>query len=52
MGLFNSFIDLVDNVTSVVLTPVELAVDIASKATEEVAKVAKDLADDVRSVID
>jgi hypothetical protein len=52
MGIFDSLTSLVGNVATVVLKPVEVVVDLADAAVKPVADVAKDLADDIKSIKD
>jgi diacylglycerol kinase len=51
-GLFDSVVDLVSDVAKVVIAPVEIAVDLAGAAVKPLAEVAKDLANEVKSLKD
>jgi hypothetical protein len=51
-GLLNSVIDLATNTATVVLKPVEIAVDLTNAAVKPLAEVAKDVADEVKKLGD
>jgi hypothetical protein len=52
LGLFNSVTELVGNVAKVVVAPVEMAADLANAALQPIVEVAKDLANDIKSLKD
>lgn len=51
-GLLESAVDLATDVATVVTKPVEMVVDLAGAAVKPVAEVAKELANDVKSLKD
>lgn len=51
-GLLKSVVELATDVAEVVVKPVEMAVDLADAAIKPIAEVAKDLADDIKSLKD
>jgi len=51
-GLFKSVVDLAADVATVVVAPVEIAVDLAGAAVKPVAEVARDLAKGFKSMKD
>jgi hypothetical protein len=51
-GFLKSATDLATNVATVVLKPVEIAVDLADAALKPLAEVAKDLSADVKCLKD
>lgn len=52
MGLFNSLVELTTDALKAVAAPVEISVDLADAVVKPLAKVAKELADDVKSLKD
>jgi hypothetical protein len=50
MGLFDSILGVVENVTTVVVAPVEIAADLAQAATKPVAEAAEQLVEDVKQL--
>ena len=51
-SLFKSVVDLATDVAQVVVAPVEMAVDLTDAVVKPVAEVAKDLANDIKSLKD
>ncbi len=51
-GLFKSITDLATDVATVALAPVAIVADLAGAAVKPMAEVAKELADDVKSLKD
>lgn len=51
-GLFESVIDVVDAVADIAIAPAEIAVDLVKAPLKEVAGVAADLVQDVKSLSD
>ena len=51
-GLLKSVVDLAVNVVEVVVTPVEMVVDLAGAAVKPLAEVTRDLKADVKSLKD
>lgn len=51
-GIFKSVTQLATDVVDIVLTPVEMLVDVATAATKPIAEVCKELKDEVKSLKD
>lgn len=51
-GLLKSVADLTKNVAEVALAPIEIAVDLATAATQPMADAAKEVKSDVKSLKD